>query len=73
MYNGIFDSAGSSMFPETNFEYCLGLMNSVQTQYFLKIINPTLNYGAGSIAKTPIIFSGKTHLIKQDIDIINVK
>lgn len=57
MYNGIFDSAGSSMFPETNFEYCLGLMNSVQTQYFLKIINPTLNYGAGSIAKTPIIFS----------------
>ena len=57
MYNGTFDSAGSSMFPETNFEYCLGLMNSVQTQYFLKIINPTLNYGAGSIAKTPIIFS----------------
>ena len=57
MYNGTFDSAGSSMFPEKNFEYCLGLMNSVQTQYFLKIINPTLNYGAGSIAKTPIIFS----------------
>lgn len=71
MYNGIFDSAGSSMFPETNFEYCLGLMNSVQTQYFLKIINPTLNYGAGSIAKTPIIFSGNEDIKNKVIQNIN--
>ena len=71
MYNGIFDSAGSSMFPETNFEYCLGLMNSVQTQYFLKIINPTLNYGAGSIAKTPIIFSGNEDIKNKVIQNIH--
>lgn len=71
MYNGIFDSAGSSMFPETNFEYYLGLMNSVQTQYFLKIINPTLNYGAGSIAKTPIIFSENEDIKNNVIQNIN--
>lgn len=46
-------------------------MNSVQTQYFLKIINPTLNYGAGSIAKTPIIFSENEDIKNNVIQNIN--
>lgn len=56
-YNGIFDSAGSSLFPDDDYEYYLGLLNSKQTQYFLNLINPTLNYGAGSMAKVPFIKS----------------
>ena len=64
IYNGTFDSAGSSMFPKDHFNYYLGLMNSVQTQYFLNIINPTLNYGAGSIANTPIIIQDNNKIDK---------
>ena len=72
IYNGTFDSAGSSMFPKENFEYYLGLMNSVQTQYFLNIINPTLNYGAGSISNTPVILLQNDEIKKfvlQNIDL----
>ena len=56
MYKGSFDSAGSSMFPMKNdMFYYLGIMNSSLIRDYLKIINPTLNYGAGSIALSPII------------------
>lgn len=56
-----FDSAGSSMFPDNNdLIYVLGLMNSIQTNYILNIVNPTLNYGAGSMATVPLINS-ETH------------
>lgn len=72
LYNGTFDSAGSSMFPNEDFEYFLGLMNSVQTQYFLNIINPTLNYGAGSISNTPVIFSQNSSIKKCVIQNINL-
>lgn len=72
LYNGTFDSAGSSMFPNEDFEYFLGLMNSVQTQYFLNIINPTLNYGAGSISNTPVIFSPNSSIKKCVIQNINL-
>lgn len=66
IFNGSFDSAGSSMFPMHEFNFYLGLMNSVTTQYFLNIINPTLNYGAGSIANIPIIFhEGKKILVNN--------
>ena len=55
-FESIFDSAGSSLFPESNMTYYLGLLNSNQTQLFLDIINPTLNYGAGSMSNVPVIF-----------------
>lgn len=57
-YNGAFDSAGSSMFPKENETlYYLGLMNTKIAQYFLNVINPTLNYGAGSMSQMPVIKS----------------
>jgi type II restriction/modification system DNA methylase subunit YeeA len=56
-YGAIFDSAGSSMFPKKeNFNYYLAFMNMKVTEYILNIINPTLNYGAGTIGKLPILF-----------------
>lgn len=63
-YGAIFDSAGSSMFPE-NINYYLGLMNSEVTFYLLQLLNPTLNYGAGTVAKLPNVFSEN---YKQNID-----
>lgn len=55
-YGAIFDSAGSSMFGKEKNMYLLGLCNSVVARDILNMINPTLNFGAGSIAKIPIIF-----------------
>ncbi|MEE3451545.1 MAG: BREX-1 system adenine-specific DNA-methyltransferase PglX [Acutalibacteraceae bacterium] len=55
-YKGAFDSAGSSMFPNRDrLFFFLGLMNTKVVQYYLNIINPTLNYGAGSMAQVPVI------------------
>lgn len=55
---GLFDSAGSSMKPnDDDFLYVLGAMNSVVACDLLKSINPTLNYGAGSVGLFPLIES----------------
>ena len=70
-YLGAFDSAGSSLFPnEDQIIYYLGLLNSKQSQYFLNLINPTLNYGAGSMANIPIIYTPLKTI--DDISRINV-
>src|SRR5690625_939102 len=54
----IFDSAGSSLFLNksvNNYPTYLALMNSKLVNNTLSIINPTLNYGAGSVSTIPII------------------
>lgn len=67
-YGAIFDSAGSSMFPE-NILYYLGIMNSKISNYLLQLLNPTLNYGAGTVSKLPnIICTDK--IINRNIDIL---
>ena len=45
------------MFPVKDSLYILGLVNSKVTDTILKMINPTMNYGAGSIATIPVIVS----------------
>ena len=72
---GAFDSAGSSMFPEeSDIPLYLGYMNANVCQYYLNLINPTLNYGAGSMAQVPIIVNEKVNdivseLVKDNISI----
>lgn len=56
-YGALFDSAGSSMFPDDKCKYILGLLNTKISSTILRIINPTLNYGAGSLAVIPVINS----------------
>lgn len=51
----LFDSAGSSMFLENNCHYILGMLNSKISEFILKMLNPTLNYGAGTIGNIPVI------------------
>lgn len=53
-FKGSFDSAGSSLFPD-NIYFYLGILNSPSIQYILNLINPTLNYGAGTISLIPIM------------------
>lgn len=56
MFKGTFDSAGSSMFPDIDeIPFYLGLMNSKISQHYLNVINPTINYGAGSVSQVPVL------------------
>ena len=49
----IFDVAGSSLFPE-DVSLVLAVMNSSFAAYALKLINPTVNFQVGDIARLPI-------------------
>lgn len=53
-YGALFDSAGSSMFPKKVYLY-LAFMNSIVVSKFLEYLNPTLNYGAGTVSKLPVV------------------
>lgn len=61
-HGAIFDSAGSSMFPKSEDEinFHLALVNSKTSEYFMGIINPTINFGSGTVSKIPSLhFSDK--------------
>ena len=64
-YGALFDSAGSSMFPDENVEYLMGFLNTKIVEIILAIINPTLNYGAGTIGCVPLIVEKN---IKTDVE-----
>lgn len=55
--NFTFNIAGPCCFPATeNFHYLLGLLNSAAGSYFLRALNPSLNYNVGDLAKFPVYF-----------------
>lgn len=73
-HGALFDSAGSSMFPADDWPYVLGFLNSKIATQILMVINPTMNYGAGSIANLPILRDLKHVdmvgiLVKECVDI----
>lgn len=72
-YKSIFDSAGSSMFPDSNqIYYVLALMNTRVFDLIMSIINPTINYGAGSMSLVPLVYEENTQthkLVSNNIDI----
>lgn len=50
----IFDVAGSSIFPKkTNVYLLLGILNSKISTFLIKVLNPTVNYQVGDIARIP--------------------
>ena len=49
----IFDVGGSMVFPKTRHENILAFLSSKPAQYFLGLLNPTLNYQVGDIGKLP--------------------
>lgn len=57
----IFDVAGSSLFPE-NVNLFLALLNSSLARYLLKLINPTVNFQVGDLARLPVPDHSSTEL-----------
>lgn len=49
----IFDVAGSSIFPD-DIPLVLALLNSTFAQFALKLINPTVNFQVGDLARLPV-------------------
>jgi len=55
----LFDGTGSACFPEANQMYeVLALLNSSSAGAFLEILNPTMHFLAGDIARIPFAGSG---------------
>lgn len=57
---------------QKSLEYVVGLMSSKVGQFYLKLINPTLNIQPGNISAVPMIFAEEetvTNLVKDNISI----
>ena len=61
-YGFIFDSGANGFFPDdtSKINVFTAYLNSCVSQYVLNIINPTINTGAGTVKKIPIIISDDT-------------
>ena len=70
--NCVFDNNGSSVFPLKNFEFILGSLNSIVSETILAILNPTLAFQVGDIARLPIKWDNdfrQKEIIKSNISI----
>ena len=57
MNNAIFGGGGSAMFTKCDLHYILALINSNVSDYYLSLLNPTINYLVGDIMSIPYIAS----------------
>ena len=56
--NSLSESAGMTLFVKDNkLKYVLGFLNTNVAEHILSIINPTLNFTAGSISDSPMLIS----------------
>ena len=53
------------MFPRNELASILGLLNTKVADTILHVINPTLNYGAGSVSKIPVIFHDAEEVVER--------
>lgn len=67
----IFDSGANGFFPsdESMLDTLTAYLNSCISQYVLNIINPTINTGAGTVKKVPIILPNDEKVKKLLADI----
>ena len=71
----IFDVAGSSLFTTKQYIFYLcGLLSTKLAVQFMRIINPTMNYQVGDIAKIPVVYDSKfsnviNGIVKENISI----
>lgn len=73
-YGAIFDSAGSSCFPNSSNHilYFLSFFNSKLFNQIVNSLNPTINFGAGTVSKIPISPIIKpSHSIDKIIELTN--
>ncbi|WP_270447893.1 BREX-1 system adenine-specific DNA-methyltransferase PglX [Lactobacillus delbrueckii] len=62
----IFDSGANGFFPKNSstINIFTAYLNSCVTQYILNVINPTINTGAGTVKRIPIIIPNDTNSLK---------
>ena len=55
----LFDSGANGLFcyDKSKENYILGLLNTKAINWILQLINPTINYGAGTIRKIPVVYN----------------
>jgi len=61
----LFEAGGSSLFGDVDLKVVLSFMLSTVAYYFLNILNPTINFSNGIIAKLPIM---KFEHVKKEIN-----
>ena len=68
----IFDTAAPMFFPEDDksYDYLTGLLCSKPAGYILNILNPTLTFQVGDVAKVPVLLTeDNVHLINTCVNI----
>lgn len=55
----IFDKGGPSLVDVSYLEYCIGFLNCKFTEYFLNLLNPTLNIQVRDVKNLPIIYDNE--------------
>ena len=61
----VFDTAGTAIFADTStLKYLLGLLNTKIVRALLLMLNPTLTFQTGDVAKLPIITKRKKEVIE---------
>ncbi|MBN2413377.1 BREX-1 system adenine-specific DNA-methyltransferase PglX [candidate division KSB1 bacterium] len=65
----IFDVAGSSIFPkEGNPLFIIALLNSKISTFLIKLLNPTVNYQVGDIARLPYPDTDNYQILKDTVE-----
>lgn len=67
----VFDNGAPSMVVEENLKYYLAYLNSKVANYFLSLINPTLNFQVGNISGIPLKFDNISAIEFLTTDVIN--
>lgn len=69
--NSLFSSASNAWFGKDIY-VVLGFLNSKVSEYMLQILNPTLNYNAGDLAKVPICDSDFKNIVKYTKNCVTI-
>lgn len=70
----IFDSGANGLFPEkgVDIHYLLAFLNGKISNMCLRLLNPTINYGSGTVRQVPLIYKPSERIIKLAKDNISI-
>ena len=71
MQNSIFGGGGSAMFASAHKMFILGLLNSKVGEFFLNLLNPTINFLVNDIMSIPVVLDKEDKI--EDIIKKNIK
>ncbi|MGO5207192.1 BREX-1 system adenine-specific DNA-methyltransferase PglX [Bacillota bacterium LCP21S3_F9] len=75
-YGMLFDVGANGLFVKENLYYYLaGFLNTVLANEMIKVLNPTINTGSGTVGKLPIIIDNSkvdevTNIVKENIQLV---